>query len=131
MSRWILPALVGLLGIGQLGCDRPAEPDVEGALRGQVIAGPACPVVSVPPDPDCADRPVAGAVLVIEVEGGGEVARLESNADGRFETSLPVGRYALVPQAVDGLLGTAPVQQFVITAGERTELVVPYDTGIR
>ena len=131
MKRSTLWALVGLVVLGQLGCDGPAESGASGLLRGQVVAGPSCPVVSEPPDPDCADRPVAGALVIIQVESGDEVDRRESNADGRFETSLPPGRYTLIPQPVQGLLGTAPVQQFAITAGEPTELVVPYDTGIR
>jgi hypothetical protein len=97
---------------------------------GSVHAGPTCPVERFPPDPDCADQPVAGAVLVITDEGGSEVARLVSNQDGRFQIRLPNGVYQLHPQPYDGLLGTAPMQEFVVEAGP-LELDVAYDTGIR
>jgi hypothetical protein len=97
---------------------------------GSVHAGPTCPVERVPPDPDCADQPVAGAVLVITDEDGSEVARLVSNQAGRFQIRLPNGVYQLHPQPYDGLLGTAPMQEFVVEAGP-LELDAAYDTGIR
>ena len=36
-----------------------------GGIAGRVLSGPTCPVQKDPPDPDCADRPVTGAVLVV------------------------------------------------------------------
>lgn len=99
-------------------------------LRGYVHAGPTCPVEKSPPDPDCADQPVAGAVLVITDEAGTELERVESNRAGQFQTRLPNGVYLLVPQPYDGLLGTAEVQEFVVD-GRPVELDVAYDTGIR
>jgi hypothetical protein len=99
-------------------------------VGGRVMAGPTCPVVRVPPDPDCADQPVVGAVLVITSLDGKELARIESNLEGRFHTRLPNGSYLLVPQPYDGLLGTAPEQEFMVD-GEPVDLQVGYDTGIR
>lgn len=108
-----------------------APPDVSRQrVFGYVHAGPTCPVERFPPDPDCADRPVAGAVLVFFDQDDVEVARVESNRAGRFETQLPDGGYLLRPQPHDGLLGTAPAQEFKV-AGEPVELDVAYDTGIR
>ncbi|MEX1156838.1 MAG: carboxypeptidase-like regulatory domain-containing protein [Chloroflexota bacterium] len=101
-------------------------------VRGSVVAGPTCPVVTDPPDPDCADRPVAGAVLVITDLDDAEIARVTSGADGEFSIDLPSGLYRLVPQAVDGLMGTAaPIEFGVELEGPATELLVSYDTGIR
>jgi hypothetical protein len=97
---------------------------------GYVHAGPICPVVRFPPDPDCEDQPVAGAVLVVATETGDELIRVESNADGRFEVGLPNGAYVLIPRPYEGLLGTAPPQEFVVDA-RQVELDVAYDTGIR
>jgi len=106
-------------------------PDAERyRVRGYVHAGPVCPVEQFPPDPDCADRPVPGAVLVIATEDGAEVTRVESDREGRFSLHLANGRYVLRPQPVDGLLGTAPEQSFVVDGGP-VELDVAYDTGIR
>jgi hypothetical protein len=112
-----------------IGC-QPAD-DARGTLSGQVVAGPVCPVVRDPPDPECADRPVPDATLVIEAAGAGEAARVTSDEDGLFEIALPPGDYFLVPQPVDGLMGTAAAQPFQIEANRTIELSVVYDTGIR
>ena len=101
-------------------------------LRGVVVAGPTCAVVIDPPDPDCADRPVAGAVLVILDANGDEVARVTSAADGTFTVALAPGAYRLVPQPVEGLMGTAPELAVMVEMGEPPgELAIGYDTGVR
>jgi len=101
-------------------------------VRGVAVSGPTCPVERFPPDASCADRPVSAAVMVVKGSDGVEVARTSSDADGRFEFELEPGRYLLEPQAVDGLLGTAPTQEIVVGAAESMpELTVAYDTGIR
>ena len=99
------------------------------SVEGYVHAGPTCPVMSDPPDPNCADRPVDGAELVVWGPADNEVARTQSNKQGRFSLDLPAGSYTLVPQQVEGLLGTAPMQE--ITVPDSAVLDVAYDTGIR
>lgn len=106
-------------------------PDTTG-VRGTVTAGPTCPVVRNPPDPACADRAVAGAVLVFTDAAGSEVARATSNADGTFAVKLAPGSYRLTAQPVDGLMGTPAPMDVGVEAGQpMTELTVSYDTGIR
>lgn len=101
-------------------------------VTGTVTAGPTCPVVTDPPDPSCADRPVGGAVLVVTTPDGVEVGRTTSDAEGRFALSLAPGTYRLEPQPVEGLLGTATPFEFSLELGMPTaELNVSYDTGIR
>jgi len=102
------------------------------ALSGRVVAGPSCPVESQSADPSCADRPVVGAVLVIRDPDDEEITRVTSDDDGRFSVDLPAGAYTVVPQAVDGLLGTPPPIEVELRAGEPpTPVTVAYDTGIR
>jgi hypothetical protein len=106
-------------------------PDGSG-VSGTVTAGPTCPVVTNPPDPACAERPVAGAVLVISDQNGTEVGRVTAGQDGSFSFHLAPGAYRLVPQPVEGLMGTAAPIDFEIEAGQpMTEVQVSYDTGIR
>lgn len=105
-------------------------PPIVGVV-GRVVAGPTCPVQRLPPDPACADRPVAGAVLVVTDAGGTEVGRATSDANGEFAIPLPPGSYVLTPQPVAGLMGTARPIQFTATAGSPADLDVTYDTGIR
>lgn len=106
-------------------------PDATG-VRGTVTAGPTCPVERDPPDPACAARPVAGAVLVFTDVNGAEVARATSAADGTFMLELAPGVYHLVAEPVEGLMGTPePMDLEVVAGGPLTELQLSYDTGIR
>ena len=113
-------------------CQPPAELDPTTRVTGFVLAGPTCPVVRDPPDPACEDRPVAGAEIVAIDATGQEVARASTDADGRFTLVVPAGEYQVVPQPVDGLLGTAAPTEIVVVEGAPLEPVtIVYDTGIR
>lgn len=100
-------------------------------VSGYAHAGPTCPVVSDPPDPACADRPVADAILLVEDVDGFVVSTISTGDDGTFHVVLPSGTYRLVPQPVEGLLGTAPAQDLVVAGGPFDGVDVAYDTGIR
>jgi len=114
-----------------VGEEGDALPDATG-VHGTVTAGPTCPVERDPPDPDCAARPVGGAVLVFTDADGTEVARGTSAADGTFTVELAPGSYRVTAQPVEGLMGTpAPMDVEVEAGGPMTELQVSYDTGIR
>jgi hypothetical protein len=101
-------------------------------ISGIATAGPVCPVVTDPPNPACADRPVVAAVLVVTDLNGSEIARTVTHADGRFSIELAPGAYRLVPQPVEGLMGTAAAIDVRVEAeGPLTDIQVSYDTGIR
>lgn len=101
-------------------------------ISGIATAGPTCPVVTASPSPACADRPVDGAVLVIVNLQGSEVARAVTGSDGRFSVELAPGAYRLIPQPVQGLMGTAtPIDLRVDAEAPVTDIQVSYDTGIR
>lgn len=106
----------------------PAKRDF--VVTGTVWAGPTCPVQRIPPDPNCVDRPVSGAEIIFVNDAGNSVGRALSDADGRLSISLPPGRYTLNPQPVNGLLGTAPTQVFLISSAD-VAVTLRYDTGIR
>jgi hypothetical protein len=98
-------------------------------IRGIATAGPVCPVVTQN-DPNCADRPVAGATVHVFDATGLEVATLETDATGSFVVTLPPGRYRVQADAVEGLMGTAPPAD--VTVGAALSVVqLVYDTGIR
>jgi hypothetical protein len=124
-----LPALVvvAILAACQAPASQPAEVEVSGVAQ----AGPVCPVERQPPDPACADRPVAGAILVV-TQNGDEVTRTTSAADGTFHLRLTPGEYQLIPQPAQGLMGTAPPIALTVRSGvPMAPVVVAYDTGIR
>jgi hypothetical protein len=73
-------------------------------------------------------------VLVATAPDGREAARAAAGPDGRYEMRLPPGAYQLVPQPVEGLMGTPGPIEFRVSAdpGEVPQrLDVSYDTGIR
>ena len=96
-------------------------------VAGVALAGPACPVERE--DEPCPDRPWQGAV-VAKTLAGAEVARTESNADGRFEMQLPPGEYELIAET-EGFL-PAPISLYVtVVEGHVKQVVLLLDSGIR
>jgi hypothetical protein len=121
--------LVFVLAVSACATERTTGTIAEYAMSGYVHAGPTCPVVQDPPDPECADRPVAAQLLV--QDGAETIGEIRSAADGHFTTQLPAGTYTLVPQPVEGLMGTAEAQSFTVGPAVSPELDIAYDTGIR
>ncbi|HEX5825764.1 MAG TPA: carboxypeptidase-like regulatory domain-containing protein [Candidatus Limnocylindrales bacterium] len=103
----------------------PAGP----GIAGLAVAGPTCPVVR-PGDPNCNDRPVVGATILIRDASGTVVAELATGSDGRFQAVVPPGAYRVEPQPLEGLLGTASAIDVTVGAVFET-VAVAYGTGIR
>lgn len=136
MDRPLALRLLAAVALLLAACAPGTGPDGSGAtgtLVGRALAGPTCPVVSASPDPACADRPVAGATLVVRDGTGREVARLETGPDGTFAVELPPGRYAVTGEPVEGLMHAPgePVEATVIAGARSAEVLLSYDTGIR
>ena len=100
-------------------------------IGGTATAGPVCPVEKNPPDPACAPRPVAGAVIVIRDASGKEIARVTTANDGTYFADVPAGGYVIEPQAAQGLLGTPGPTSIVVSEGVTSRVDLGYDTGIR
>lgn len=100
-------------------------------IGGTATAGPVCPVEKNPPDPACAPRPVAGAVVIFRDASGAEVARATTGADGTFFADLAPGGYIVEAQPVKGLMGTAGPQSVTVNDGVASTIQLGYDTGIR
>ena len=89
-----------------------------------------CPVETNPPDPACAPRPVAGAVVVAVAESGDRV-ETTTGPDGRFSFDLAAGRYQIVALPAEGLMGTPEPVDVEAASGSIDVGVLMYDTGIR
>lgn len=100
-------------------------------IAGTATAGPVCPVEKNPPDPACAPRPVAGAVVVIRDASGKEIGRVTTARDGTYFADVPAGGYVIEPQPAQGLLGTPGPTSVVVTDGATSRIDLAYDTGIR
>jgi hypothetical protein len=110
-------------------CSTAPTPDGTSGVFGRVTLGPVCPVVQV--GESCPDQPYQ-ATLSILAASGDKVARIVTDADGNFRISLVPGDYILQPETPENQpLPIAQEQQFTVTAGQFTELLVTYDSGIR
>jgi len=113
--------------------ERPTQAGGPPRVLGTVTAGPVCPVAKWPPDPQCAPRPVAGAVIVATNAAGAEVGRTTTAADGSYELTLgETGTVLITGLPVKGLMGPPdPVQVTVSSPGSVERVDLEYDTGIR
>lgn len=100
-------------------------------LRIVAVAGPICPVERDPPDPACAPRPVAGAIISIQDAQGREVASAVLDEAGTAAVAVAAGGYTIVAAPVEGLMGTPGPVEAAVVAGSVTEVALDYDTGIR
>jgi hypothetical protein len=139
MKGWLLPLVAMLL----LACATPAgssspTPIVTPAgppptVSGIVTAGPVCPAERNPPDPSCAPRRVAGAVIVATEATGQPVGRATSAADGTYLMIVgETGTFVITALPVTGLMGvpaSVTVTLAFPSATARVDLV--YDTGMR
>lgn len=123
MSRVIVPILLVVTA-----CSGAPVPGFE--VSGIALAGPVCPVESVPPDPACAPRPVVGATVEAVDQTGSSLASTVTDDEGRFTLTLPGGEYTIFALPVDGLMGT-PAPLDITVAGSLDIGVFAYDTGIR
>ena len=122
-----LPALV--FAFLTIACGGAGAPPAGSGIEGMVTIGPLCPVQRE--DLPCPDRPFE-ATIVIEDQDGNEVARVDSDRDGRFRILLAPGRYSLVPQGPNPRLPPyAEEQQIEVTPDTFTQVTIRYDSGIR
>lgn len=124
--RYLL--MICALVVVAAGCGQSAGASHFGSLIVKVTAGPTCPVEQIG-DPACAPRPVKGAHL--RLEGSGEITLVTDASGTARDDHIPVGGYRLVPQSVDGLMGTPAPVHLVIRQGGAARATVSYDTGIR
>lgn len=95
------------------------------------VAGPVCPVETIPPEPECAPRPVPGAVVVVRDVAGDEVTLVTLDAGGFAFVELPAGSYSLEAEGVPELMGTPAAQSVTVIDGLAMPITLQYDTGIR
>ncbi|MGH2417710.1 MAG: hypothetical protein ACRDFY_05190 [Candidatus Limnocylindria bacterium] len=131
--RASVPLLLALTVAACMPAASQAPTAEAGELEVAVVAGPVCPVETVPPDPACDPRPVAGARVFVSPGDGRDILVGEAVTDdeGIARLSLVPGDYILAGDAVEGMLGM-PQPMAVTVAPRRTTIVtLSYDTGIR
>ena len=129
----LLRSVVAMSAVALAACGGTGD-TVDGEMaRLQItaLAGPVCPLATEPPSPECALKPVDSATIVVTDVTGDEVARGTTGSDGLVGIDVAPGLLTLVPQPVEGLLGTASTISVTLTAGQTLHLTLDYDTGIR
>jgi hypothetical protein len=99
----------------------------ESGIEGQVLIGPMCPVAQQ--GQECPDRPYQ-ATLAVNSPNGGMIAQFQTDGQGHFRLPLAPGEYILHPESPNGM-PFAVDQTIVVGAGQYTQIVVNYDSGIR
>jgi hypothetical protein len=125
-----------LVALVLVACTPPSSssPATEiGELEVMVVAGPVCPVETVPPDPACDPRPVPGARILVSPGDGRDIRVGEdvTGDDGIARFSLAPGDYLLAGSATEGLMGLPEPVAVTVVAGRTTSVTLTYDTGIR
>jgi hypothetical protein len=101
-------------------------------IRGMVLLGPTCPVVTDPPDPKCADRPYATSLVVTTSDQSTVIKELQSDDTGNFSVEVDPGEYAIRSAAASNVLPYCSSGEVIkVNAGAYTETTVQCDTGIR
>jgi len=99
----------------------------DSGIEGQALIGPMCPVMRV--GVECPDQPYQARLTVTNL-GGEKIVKFQTDEQGRFHIPLPPGEYILHPES-NGKLPFAAGQNFTVSAGQFTQIIVNYDSGIR
>jgi len=120
-----LPALA----ISWLACGAgPASLENTG-IRGQVLMGPVTPGPQREGEPD--EAPFSALFHVLDDEDV-EVARFESDEDGRFEVALAPADYTIVPDTSAPIMNpTRQRHEVTVPQEDYAEVTLRFDTGLR
>jgi hypothetical protein len=103
----------------------PATVAVSG-ISGTVVIGSTCPVVQQ--DVPCPDQPYPSTFSVFSTAGI-KVAEFQTDAQGRFQISLPSGDYVLHLESPQPTRITADTP-FTVADDKFTSLAIKYESGI-
>ncbi len=95
------------------------------------VAGPTCPVETVPPDPACAPKPVPNVTVIVMDAAGAVQKKVVLDAAGQGFLDLQPGGYVVNAEGVAGFMNGPEAQRVTVEDGRITEVTLAFDTGIR
>jgi hypothetical protein len=98
-------------------------------ITGQVLIGPTCGGPVGPTSTECADKPYATTITVLDLSGN-VLETFATDAEGRFRIPLQPGVYILHPEST-GKLPAAFDQQINVVSGQFISVTITYDSGLR
>jgi hypothetical protein len=126
--RWFSVALAGLIMcVGFL--QGQTQSDSETGIEGVITINPWHP------GPIKADeavaKPLANSAWVVKNDKGEEATEFTTDAQGRFQISLPPGRYSISLKGKKGGIGKFGPFDVEVVAGKMTKVQWQCDTGMR
>lgn len=112
------------------GCHRSAsKKQLASGIEGQVLLGPLSPKVSS--ENPVTDRPYKATLNILNLERE-QIARIQTDKEGKFKLALEPGEYIISPVAPNPFNPPYPEeQQVTVKPNEYTSVVVRFDSGIR
>ncbi len=101
----------------------------QSGITGTVLLGPTCPVVRNPPDPQCADKPYA--VALIATAQNGNSVQFNSSSSGTFRVTLPPGTYSVSSAGTNFYPRCSSNGTITVLPNAFTTTTISCDTGIR
>lgn len=126
MKRFITLSLL-MLTLFLAACGGKATDDGGTGIKGQIFLA-ECEGDQIAAD--CFSQEPYQATLIIYNAAFEEVARVETGVDGTFVFDLEPGTYFVHPES-PGPYPIATDYQVSVVEGERTEITIIYDSGIR
>jgi hypothetical protein len=128
VPHFLATALVLLLS-PCLACNASPVRQGDSGIKGQVLRGPVAP--GPPPKGSPGEEPFRATFHVLDTQDK-EVARFQSDQDGRFQVLLDPGDHTIVPDESAPILFPS-TQRKKVTVPEQgfAEIVLKFDTGIR
>lgn len=123
-----IAAIVAGTAIAGCGRDGGTAGASDSGIRGTVLIGPTCAVEVV--GGNCADKPYATDLRVVDSGTGDQVATASSSANGHFEVALPAGGYRLAAGSPGSLPRATPVS-VTVRPHSYEQVTIRFDSGIR
>ncbi|MDB5254172.1 MAG: hypothetical protein JWL80_238 [Parcubacteria group bacterium] len=109
----------------------PREGKLVTGVEGIVTIGPTCPVVKIPDDGTCADKPYQTTlVLITNIVGRNGGILIKTDKNGYFSRTLSPGNYTIRAQE-NGMLPRLEPVTFDVKENQRVSLNLTFDSGIR
>jgi hypothetical protein len=98
-------------------------------IEGHVTAGQICPTPESIVAPECQDRPFQAIITILDINNN-QVKQFQTDEMGYFSIPIKPGTYIIHPES-GSPIPNASDQTTDVKAGQFTQILIRYDTGIK